>query len=85
MAGQTKKVGTVTHYYDKLGVGIVKLARSLKVGDTVRFSGHSTNFEQLVSEMQLQHKGITAGRKGQEVGIKVTAKVRGGDSAELVS
>lgn len=84
MAGQTKKVGTVTHYYDKLGVGIVKLARSLKVGDTVRFSGHSTNFEQLVSEMQLQHKGITAGKKGQEVGIKVLEKVRDGDAVELV-
>lgn len=84
MAGQTKKVGTVTHYYDKLGVGIVKLARPLKVGDTVRFSGHSTNFEQLVSQMQLAHKDITAGKKGQEVGIKVTAKVRDGDAAELV-
>lgn len=84
MAGQTKKVGTVTHYYDKLGVGIVKLARSLKVGDTVRFLGHSTNFEQLVSQMQLAHKDITAGKKGQEVGIKVLGKVRDGDVAELV-
>lgn len=84
MAGQTKKVGTVTHYYDKLGVGIVKLARPLKTGDTVRFSGHSTNFEQLVSQMQLAHKDIAAGKKGQEVGIKVLGKVRDGDTVDLV-
>ena len=76
-------VGTVTHYYAKLGVGIVKLKSPLNVGDTVKFSGHTTNFEQPVNEMQLNHKDVTAGKKGQEVGIKVTEKLRDGDNVEL--
>lgn len=76
-------VGTVTHYYDKLGVGIVKLKKPLKVGDAVKFSGNTTSFEQEISEMQLMHKDVTAGKKGQEVGLKVTEKVRDGDKVEL--
>ena len=79
-----KIIGTVTHYYDKLGVGIVKLKSPLKVGDTVKFSGHTTNFEQQVNEIQLNHKDVAAGKKGQEVGIKVTEKLRDGDKVELV-
>ena len=79
-----KIIGTVTHYYDKLGVGIVKLKSPLKVGDTVKFSGHTTNVEQVVNEMQLNHKDVAAGKKGQEVGIKVTEKLRDGDKVELV-
>lgn len=82
-ARAAKIIGTITHYYDKLGVGIVKLKNSLKVGDTVKFSGHKTNFEQMVNEMQLMHNDVTAGKKGQEVGIKVTEKVRDGDKVEL--
>lgn len=78
-----KIIGTVTHYYDKLGVGIVKLKSSLKVGDTVKFSGHKTNVEQMVNEMQLMHKDVTAGKKGQEVGIKLSERVRDGDKVEL--
>lgn len=79
-----KIIGTVTHYYDKLGVGIVKLKSALKVGGTVKFSGHKTNFEQVVNQMQLMHKEVTAGKKGQEVGIKISEKVRDGDNVELV-
>ena len=78
-----KIIGTVTHYYDKLGVGIIKLKSPLKVGDTVKFSGHKTHFEQMVQEIQLMHKDVTAGKKSQEIGIKVTDKVRDGDKVEL--
>lgn len=80
-----KTVGKVTHYYDKLGVGIVKLSQGLKVGDKVRFVGHTTDFDQVVGEIQYNHQNVTSGKKGQEVGIKVETKVRDGDKVELVS
>lgn len=79
-----KKIGTVNHYYTNLGVGIVKLARALKVGDTIRFEGSTTGFEQEVTSMQLEHKEVEKGKKGQEVGIKVDEKVRDGDDVFLV-
>lgn len=83
MAADTT-MGTITHYYTHLGVGIVKLARQLAVGERVRFSGHTTDFEQVVEEMQFDHKPIEKGTKGQEVGIKVEQHVREGDRVVLV-
>jgi len=35
MADKAKKIGSITHYYSKLGVGIIKLDNKLKVGDKV--------------------------------------------------
>ena len=72
-------VGEVTHYYSNLGVAIVKLNKGLKVGDKVHVEGHSTNFDQVISEMQLDHANIEAGKKGQDIGLKVSEKVREGD------
>lgn len=83
MAKDTK-IGKITHYYDKLGVGIIKLVKSLKVGQTVKISGKTTNFEQLVSQMQFDHKDIKSGKKGQEVGVKINSKVRQGDEVSLL-
>lgn len=80
-----KKVGVVSHYYSKLGVGIIKLSGALKKGDKIRFEGNTTNFEQVVSEVQFDHKEIEGGKKGQEVGLKVDEKVRDGDTLYLVS
>lgn len=79
-----KKLGTVTHYYTNLGVGIIELARGLKVGDTIRFEGATTKLEQTVSGMQFNHEDVEKGKKGQEVGIKVDEQVRDGDTVYLV-
>lgn len=74
-----KKIGVVTHYYDKIKVGIVKLEKDLNVGSIVKFIGNTTDFDQEVDDMQFDHKEITGAKKGQEVGIKVDEKVRKGD------
>lgn len=85
MTDDGKKVGVITHYYDKIGVGIVKFASPVKVGDTLKFSGSSTDFEQTVNQMQFDHKDIDFAKKGQEVGIKLDNKVREGDLVYLSS
>jgi putative protease len=79
-----KKVGTITHYYGGLSVGIVTLTDALKIGDKVRVEGATTNFEQDISEMQFEHKSIDEATKGQEVGIKVKDKVREGDEVFIL-
>lgn len=76
--GETE-VGKVTHYYSKLGVAIVELAAPLKVGDTLHYKGHTTDFEDTVSSMEIEHKGVEEAKKGDVVGIKVREKVRDGD------
>ena len=74
-----KKLGEITHYFDHISVGIIKVASPIKVGDKVHIKGHTTDFEQEIKEMQLDHGSIETAKKGQEVGIKVKEHVREGD------
>ena len=84
MAKDTK-IGKITHYYDKLGVGIIKLVKPLKIGQAIKISGKTTGFDQLVSQMQFDHKDIQSGKKGQEVGVKLNSKVRQGDEVLAIT
>jgi len=71
-------VGKVIHYYDKIGVAVIKLAKSLKVGDKVKFVHGEDEFEQTVESMQLEHVQVEAGKKGHEVAVKVDKEVKSG-------
>jgi putative protease len=74
---EEKRIGKVTHYYSHLGVGIVKIEQEgLKVGDTVHFKGHTTDFQQTVDSMQIEHKDVQEARVNEQVGIKVKEHVR---------
>lgn len=74
-----KPIGEVTHYYGSLGVAIAKFAKPVKIGQMLHFKGVTTDFDQVIVSMQYDHKDIKSAKKGQEVGIKVSAKVREGD------
>jgi len=79
MPENNQPIGEVTHYYNKIGVAIVKFFKTVPVGTRVRFHGAATDFEQTISSMQFDHKEISEAKKNQEVGIKVDSKVREGD------
>ena len=74
-----KEVGKIAHYYTKLGVGVVKLSGTLKVGDKVRIKGATTDFEQSVESMQIEKDKIKEGKAGQSVGLEVKEHVRDKD------
>ena len=71
-------IGKVIHYYDKIGVAVVKLEKILKVGDKVKFTKGDKSFEQTIESMQLEHKPVTLGKKGEQVAIKVDEAVKSG-------
>lgn len=72
------QVGTVTHYYDKIGVAIIKADKAIKTGDKLRFGEEDKGFIQEASSMQFDHKPIDQAKKGQEFGIKVDQKAKQG-------
>ncbi|HOF50303.1 MAG TPA: hypothetical protein PLH22_01260 [Candidatus Colwellbacteria bacterium] len=74
-----KPVGVVTHYYDKLGVAIIKLSDGLKIGDKIRILGKTTDFSEENTSMQIDHRAIDSASKGEEVGIKIGREAREGD------
>ena len=71
-------IGKVIHYYDKIGVAVVELKKSLKAGDKIKFVRGENVSEQWVESMQLEHVQISSGKKAQEIAIKVDKKVGNG-------
>lgn len=75
---EAKPIGKVTHYFDEIGVAIIKAGKAIAVGDNVAFKGGKTDFIQTISSMQLDHKPIEKAKAGQEFGVKVDQEVRNG-------
>ena len=71
-------VGKVVHYYDKIEVAVVRLEKTLKAEDKVKFEKGDNSFEQTIESMQLDHKPVTLGKKGEEIAIKVDEAVKSG-------
>jgi len=71
-----KKIGEVTHYYEKIQVAIIKLSAPLKTGDSIKFKHADSEFTQTVESMELEHSKIAGAKKGDEVGLKVDQPVK---------
>lgn len=74
-----EEVGRVTHYFSKISVVVAELTGSLSVGDKILVKGQTTNFQQTVTSMQIEHKNVDRAERGQSVGLKVDQKAREGD------
>lgn len=80
-----ERVGEVTHYFAEPQVGAVKLDAPLTVGDTVRFRGHTTDFEQQIRSMEVEHESVEEASPGDHVAVKVAERVREGDEVFKLS
>lgn len=82
---EEKEIGEVTHYYNKIGVAVIRITTGeLKAGDTIHIQGHTTDFVQDVASMQIEHKDVSQAKSGDEFGVKVDQPVRDGDKVHLV-
>jgi putative protease len=87
MAEEKKEelVGKITHYFGKIEVGIIEISKGkLAVGDKIHVKGTSTDFEQTVDSMQIEHEQVEKAKKGDAIGLKVKDKVREGDEVYKV-
>ena len=79
-------IGTVTHYWSNLHVAGVEItAGELHTGDTIHIKGHTSDFEQIVESMQLDHAAVDTAKPGDQVGLRVIDHAREHDTVYLVS
>ena len=71
-------IGTVTHFFPKISVCVVKLEKPLKKGEKIKFKHKEEEFEQEVKSMQVEHKELEEAKAGMEIGMKVDKPVREG-------
>ncbi len=78
-AGKIKKeriIGAITHYFPHVQAAVIKLKAPLSVGDKIKIKGHTTDFTQVITSMQIDRVDITSAKPGQEIGLLVNSRVR---------
>jgi putative protease len=70
------EVGHVSHFFSKIGVAVLELSAPLSIGDKIVVKGPSTDFEQVVESMQVEHENIQRAEAGQSVGLKLVQHAR---------
>lgn len=73
-------IGQVTHFFSKISVAIIQLEEPLKAGERIAVVGSTTDMEQVVKSLQVEHENIEEAKAGDLVGLKVKDKVREGDA-----
>ena len=73
---QLVEVGRIVHFFSKINVAVIELKAPLSVGDTIAVKGPTTDFEQPVDSMQIEHKNVQRAEPGQSVGLRVEKRVR---------
>ncbi|MBA7601665.1 hypothetical protein ES703_08743 [subsurface metagenome] len=76
---EKKLVGKISHYFTNIGVGVIELSDELKVGDRISIEGATTNIQQTVDSMEIEHENVQSAGAGQSIGMKVEQRVREGD------
>jgi putative protease len=71
-----QSIGSVTHYFGHLSVAAVTLTDTLRVGDRIHIRGHTTNVEQSVDSMEVEHAKVDSAGPGDDVALRVTDHVR---------
>jgi translation elongation factor EF-1alpha len=73
------EIGRITHFYTKISVAVIELTAPLAVGDTIVIKGPTTDFEQNVDSMQIEHSNVQRAEAGQSIGLRVAQRVREND------
>jgi putative protease len=78
-------IGKATDYFAKIGVLAVELSGTLKVGDRIHITGHTTDFEQYLDSMQIEHQSVSEAGPGASIGIKVKEHCRHNDQVYRIT
>jgi hypothetical protein len=72
-------IGEITHYFNHLGVATIALYGELRVGDAILIRGYTTELEQIVCSLEIEHHRRLSADAGMLVAVKVDEAVRVGD------
>ena len=78
-------IGKVTHYFGKAGVAAIQITDGeLRVGDTVRILGHTSDFTQQINSMQIDRAPVELAKVGDHIGVQVVEHAREHDEVYRV-
>ena len=80
-----EEVGKVSDFFAHPVVAGIELTAALKVGDQIHIKGHTTDMELSVGSMQINNVDVNEAKAGDAIGIKVSERVRRGDTVYKVT
>ena len=78
-------IGQVTDFFARPVVAGIELTATLKLGDKIHIKGHTTDMEFTVDSMQINNADVKQAKAGDDVGVKVSERVRRGDTIYKVT
>ena len=76
---ELREVGRISHFFTKINVAIIEVTDTLSVGDRIFIKGPTTDLEQTIDSMEIEHAKVQQAEAGQSIGMKVNARVREND------
>ena len=76
MGEELQEVGKVSHFFTKISVAVIELTATVSVGDRILIKGPTTNLEQTIDSMEIEHEKVQKAGAGQSIGMKVKDRVR---------
>ena len=78
-------IGSVSDFFAHPVVAGIELTGTLKVGDRIHIKGHTTDMELTIASMQINNVNVDEAKAGDAIGIKVSERVRRGDTVYKVT
>jgi putative protease len=80
-----EQVGVIVKFFAKPSVAAIEITSgSIKTGDLLRFQGHTTDFTEEVTSMEIDNQKVEEAKVGDLVGIQVKERVRENDKVYRV-
>ena len=77
-------IGEVTDFFARPVVAGIELTATLKLGDKIHIMGYTTDFEFIIDSMQINNVDVKQAKAGDAIGVKVSERVRRGDTVYKV-
>jgi putative protease len=75
-----EEVGHIVKFFAKPSVAAITVTKgSIKLGDTLMYKGHTTDFTEPVQSMQIDNQPVDEAKVGDMIGVKVKERVREND------
>jgi translation elongation factor EF-1alpha len=74
------EVGKVAHFFSKINVAVIDVTDTISVGDKIFIKGPTTDIEQTIDSMEIEHEKVKQATAGQSIGMNVDGRVRESDT-----
>lgn len=85
MGMQLHEVGRVAHFFGRINVAVIEVSGTLSVGDKIAIKGPTTDIEQTVTSMEIEHTKVMQATAGQSIGLKLSGHAREDDTVYKIT